>query len=179
MEEKHWIEYLTGIGAIATPILVIIISGIGWKLRKKIDRTNELEDKLRKDRIEIYNTILEPFMLLLTTDAAWTSDKNNKNKDKTQIATSKLLSFEYRQMGFKLSLIANDGVVLAYNDLMQFFYNQNNETNPSTGNLKTMLVLLGKFLLQIRKSMGNETTKLNHWQMLEWFMADVKVYKNT
>lgn len=44
-------------------------------------------------------------------------------------------------------------------------------------NLKAMLRLLGILLLQIRKSMGNETTELDHWQMLEWFMTDVRKIK--
>lgn len=179
MEEKHWLDYLTAFGAVTTPVLVIILTGVGWRFRKAIDRRLELEDKLREDRIEIYNVILEPFTLLLMSKAAWEHDKKNKNKNKDEIAVTTLLSLEYRKVASKLSLVADDDVVLAYNDLMQFFFNQGEESNPSNENLKLMLEYLGKFLLKIRKSMGNESTKLDHWQMLEWFMTDVRKIKNT
>jgi len=179
MVEKHWLDYLTAFGAITTPLLVLILTGVGWKFRKLVDRRFELEDKLREDRINTYNIILEPFTILLTAQAAWEHDKQNKNKNKNDIAINKLLSLDYRKAGFKLSLVANDDVVLAYNELMQFFYAQGDQSIASDDKLKTMLSLLGKFLLEIRKSMGNETTKIDHWQMLEWFMTDVRKIKNT
>lgn len=178
MEEKHWLDYLTAFGAVATPAFVLILTGIGWKFRKSIDRRLELEDKLREDRINTYNIILEPFTLLMMAQAAWEHDKQNKNKNKDDIAIGKLLSLEYRKAASKLSLVANDDVVLAYNELMQFFYAQGDQSAATDEKLKIMLSLLGKFLLEIRKSMGNESTKLDHWQMLEWFMTDVRRIKN-
>lgn len=117
-------------------------------------------------------------MLLLTSQAAWNHDKQNKNKDKDEIAVAKLLSWEYRKTAFKLSLVGNDSVVLAYNELMQFFYLQENNPIDVERRLKPMLSLLGNLLLEIRKSMGNEATKLDHWQMLEWFMKDVRRIRN-
>ena len=180
MEEKHWLDYLTAFGAVATPFFVLVLTGLGWKYRKSIDRRLELEDKLREDRINTYNVILEPFTLLLMTQAAWEHDKQNKNKSKDDIAIGKLLSLDYRKSAFKLSLVANDDVVLAYNELMQFFYAQGDQSAAASDEkLKIMLILLGKLLLEIRKSMGNEATKLDHWQMLEWFMTDVRKIRNT
>jgi len=176
MEEKQWIDYLSAIGSIATPFLVIILSAIGWRLRKGIERRTELEDKLRNDRIEIYNNILEPFIVLLMSDEAWATDKKNKNKDKNLHATSTMLSLEYRRQGFKMSLMGSDDVVKTYNDLMQYFYDEENQKAPSR--VKEMLKHLGSFLLEIRKSMGNETTKLDQWDMLEWWMSDARKMKN-
>ena len=112
------------------------------------------------------------------TQAAWEHDKQNRNKNKDEIAIGKLLSLDYRKAAFKLSLVANDDVVLAYNEMMQFFYAQEDQPVDSDQKLKTMLSLHGKFLLEIRKSMGNEATKLDHWQMLEWFMTDVRKIKS-
>lgn len=175
MEEKHWIDYLSAIGSIATPVIVLLLTAVGWKYRKSFERKIELEEKLRTDRIEIYNAILEPFIILLMTDAAWQSDKKNKGKDKEALATSQMLSLDYRKLAFKLSLIANDAVVRSYNNLMQYFYNHANEAGtPSTGKLKEIMSLLGTFLLEIRRSMGNETTELDSWAMLEWFMSDAR-----
>jgi len=34
--------------------------------------------------------------------------------------------------------------------------------------------LLAAFLLAIRKSMGNERTSLDRWDMLEWFVTDAR-----
>ena len=70
MEENTWIDYLTAIGAVATPLLVIVLSAIGWRFKSSIERKVDLENRLRDDRIEIYNQILEPFIILLMPDAA-------------------------------------------------------------------------------------------------------------
>ncbi len=118
---KTWIDYVTAIGSIATPILVLFLTGIGWKIRTKLQRKIELEDKLRNNRVEIYNEILEPFIILLMPQKAWESDKKNKNRNKDQIAVNLMLSMEYRKKAFQLSLVANDEVVKSYNDLMQYF----------------------------------------------------------
>ena len=139
MEEKYWIDYLTAIGSIATPILVIVLSAIAWKLRKGIERHAELEDKLRDDRIEIYNKILEPFVIFLMTEAAWETDKKHKGKDKNLYATNLMLTLEYRRLGFKMSLMGSDSVVKSYNNLMQYFYQLSDpNAEPSDKKLKEM-----------------------------------------
>lgn len=174
MPEKHWVEYVTAIGAIATPALVLVLTGVGWKFRRSFERQLELEDKLREKRIETYNFILEPFIILLMTDTAWQHDKQNKGKDKGEYALGKLLSLEYRRQGFRLSLVGTDQVVQSYNNLMQFFYSQEKNPLPEAQHLKQMMSLLGQFLLEIRRSTGNEASKLTNWEMLEWFMSDVR-----
>src|SRR3546814_418259 len=102
MEEKSWIDYVTAIGTIATPILILVLTGVGWKIRTSFERKLDLENKLRDDRIAIYNKILEPFIIFLMTDAAWKADQKHKNLNKDQYATSKLLSLEYKELSFKL-----------------------------------------------------------------------------
>jgi hypothetical protein len=176
--EKHWLDYLSALGSIATPVLVLALTAVGWRLRRKMDRHLELEDKLREDRIAIYNHILEPFIILLMTDAAWQHDKQNRGKDKNDIAIGRMLSLEYRKYAFKLSLVGSDAVVVAYNDLFQHFYAQGDKPEASEENTKAMMALLGNFLLQIRRSMGNEATQLSQWQMLEWFMTDARKWRD-
>ena len=113
------------------------------------------------------------------SDAAWKSDKRNKNKDKNEIATNKMLTLEYRRLGFKLSLMAPDPVVKAYNDLMQYLYSmEETQADKKKSFLTDMLKLLGTFLVEIRKSMGNEATKLDHWDMCEWWMSDARKLKS-
>lgn len=55
------------------------------------------------------------------TQAAWEHDKKNRGRNKDELAIAMFLSLDYRKSAFKLSLVANDDVVLAYNELMQFF----------------------------------------------------------
>ncbi|WGV98038.1 hypothetical protein QF117_04050 [Vibrio sp. YMD68] len=176
--EKHWLDFVTAFGSIATPIIVLIISTLGWKIKNNIERKIDLENKLRDDRIEIYNKILEPFIILLMSDAAWKSDKNNKGKDKNTVGTNTMLTLEYRRHGFKLALMADDSVVKAYNNLMQYFYNMEENNSEATDFLKDMMELLGNFLIEIRKSMGNEATELDFWDMCEWWMSDTRKVKN-
>ena len=178
MEEKTWIDYVVAIATVCTPILILAFSAIGWKYRQSIERKTRLEDKLRDDRIEIYNQILEPFIIFLMSDAAWSSDPKNKSRDKFKIATSKMLSLEYRKTSFKLSLIGSDSVVRSFSNLMQYFYEQEAHSPASAQNVNEMISLLGKFLLEIRKSMGNESTRIDNWGMIEWFMSDARKYRN-
>jgi hypothetical protein len=177
MQETTWLDYVTAFGAIATPILVLLLTAVGWRFRMQLERRAALEDKLREDRISIYNEILEPFILLLMTDAAWQADPKNKGKDKNALATQKLLSLEYRQRGFRLSLVGSDAVVLAYNDLMQYFFQRKEGQQVTEADIRHMMNLLGRFLLEIRRSTGNETTKIDNWGMLEWFLTDARKYR--
>jgi hypothetical protein len=177
MKEKTWLDYITAFGAIATPILVLMLTAVGWRLRAGIERRMALEDKLRDDRIGTYNAILKPFIILLTSDAAWRSDPKNEGKDKHETATRMLLSLEYREEGFRLSLVGSDPVVKSYNNLMQYFYQRTEESPADESAVKEMMALLGQFLLEIRRSMGNEATGLTNWDMLDWFLTDARKYR--
>lgn len=175
--ENNWLQYITAIGSIATPIFVLILTGVGWKFRNTFERKMKLEEKLRNDRINIYNTILEPYVILLMSDTGWQKDHKNKSKDKNAFAQSILFSLEYRKMAFQLSLIGNDEVVKSYNNLMQYFFNADlSNDDKLSERTKDIMSLLGKFLLEVRKSVGNESTKLTNWNMLEWMITDIKKY---
>ncbi|RJP93513.1 MAG: hypothetical protein C4518_06340 [Desulfobacteraceae bacterium] len=187
---KDLLETISAIATLVTPVLLIVLGGIGWLIQNKIEssqtrqdaqasRIRELEDKLREDRIATYNSLLEPFFLLFTSEAAFAQDPKFKNKIKNDIAIAKMLSVEYRQVGFKLSLIANDSVVRAYNKLMQFFYHIELDLRPIDDKTHDWIALMGALLLEIRKSMGNESSKLDRWEMIEWFMSDAPKIKES
>ena len=55
MEAKTWIDYFTAIGAVTTPLLVLVLSVIGWRIKSSFERKIDPENKLRDDRIDIYN----------------------------------------------------------------------------------------------------------------------------
>lgn len=181
------LDYITAIGAIATPIMVLLLSGIGWYLGHQFEKTrsredhlreraDELEEKLRGYRTEIYNQILEPFIILFTKDEGLPKDKEYRGKSKVDAASAKIISLEYKQAAFKLLLMGSDEVVKAYSNLMQFFYTgQLGEKSERT--TKEMMVLLGILLLEIRKSVGNETTGLHHLEMLEFLITDIRKFQ--
>jgi hypothetical protein len=176
MNTRHWLDYVTAIGSVATPLFVFILTAVGWRLRQSIERRRDLENKLHADRIDTYNKVLEPFIILLMSDTAWEHDTKHKGKSKNDFAMAKMMSLEYRNTGFKLSPVGSDAVVTAYNDLFQFFFEHGSESEHTPDRLRVMLSLLGTFLLEIRKSMGNESSKLTNWQMLEWFITDARKY---
>lgn len=180
---KELLDTISAIATLITPILLAVVGGIGWLIQNKfvssqtkqdaqIVRIRELEDKLREDRISTCNALLEPFFLLFTSDAAFAQDKKYKGQKKNDLAISRMLSVEYRQIGFKLSLVANDEVVRAYNRLMQFFYHEESDARPLEQKTSYWIALMGTLLLEIRKSMGNESSKLDQWEMIEWFMQE-------
>ena len=171
------LEAITAIGSVTTPILVLLLSGIGWLAKDELQRQDDLEDMLRADRIETYNQILEPFVILLMTDAAWQSDPLNKGRDREALASQILLSTEYRKQGFKLVLFGSDSVVAAYGDLMQYSFQLDASKKASAKEGRGLVELLGSLLLEIRKDTGNETTQLDRWQMLEWFVTDARQYR--
>jgi hypothetical protein len=96
------LDYVTAIGAIATPILVLILTGVGWAIRNRYEKVRALEEKLREDRIAIYNEILEPFIILLTKDEGFKLEKAYRNKTKEDVASEKIISLKYRQAAFKM-----------------------------------------------------------------------------
>ena len=173
------LEYLVAMANLITPVIIATFGIIGWRLRQTMERRIKIEEKLRDDRIETYNSILEPYIILLMSDASWSSDKRNKNKNRFDIATKKMLSLDYRKTSFRLSLVGSDPVVNAFNALMQYTFrlaegqNRNSVKNPGE-----ILSLLGTLLLEIRRSMGNESTKIDNFGMIEWFISDAKQFRN-
>jgi hypothetical protein len=186
--DKDLLDTFSAIATLVTPVLLLVLGGVGWLIRSRMDiyktrqdtqaaRIVELEDKLREDRISTYNALLEPFFLLFTSEAAFALDPKFRNKDKNEIALSRMLSVEYRQVGFKLSLVANDSVVRSYNKLMQFFYHSERDTRPLDEKTSLWIALTGDLLLEIRKSMGNQSSELDRREMIEWFMPDAPKMK--
>jgi len=178
---RDWLDYVTAIGSVATPILVLLLTGVGWRIKSRwelsrdrqsrdVERIKELEDKLREDRIEIYFSLLEPFFNLITAE----------NLKKTDSPVNTMNSVDYKRLGFKLSLLGDDSVVRAYNNIFNFYYNSE-KSNSSTQELKLKklknLDLLTELLLEIRRSIGNKSTELDKWEMLGWLVRDVEVVK--
>lgn len=186
-------ELITLIGTIATPILLLVLSGIGWFIKRRLEasqkadeelrrRSEKLEEAIRGDRLQVYNDILEPFIMLFTKEESSSGNRPHKGKSNKQRALEIILSLKYRQAAFKLSLFANDDVVRAYNRLMQFSYkmegtSESSEGHDSNATSLRILGIFGSFLLEIRKSVGNKATSLSNFEMLEWMINDIDTVK--
>lgn len=80
MDKTNWMDYVVAVATVLTPVLIVFLTAIGWKYRQSIAHKIKIEEKLRDDRIEIYEQILEPFIILLMSESAWLSDPKNKKQ---------------------------------------------------------------------------------------------------
>ena len=172
------IEDVGLIAQIFTPIILLVASGIGWlvkrdfeKAQRREERIRELEEKLRDERIEIYNTIVEPYIILLTKDekiAKRPEYKSYKCNTREELIAAILTSVKYRKASFKLVFYGSDPVIKGFNRLMQHAY----RLEGQEGDPKQLFTLFGNFLLEIRRNIGNESTNLKYNEMFESFLKD-------
>ena len=80
----------------------------------------------------------------------------------------KIFGSEYYWTAFRLTLIGSDGVIRAYNDLFQHLYHGEEDDGLRYASL------LGTLLLEIRRSMGNDETEIDNWDMLEWLIIEAR-----
>jgi hypothetical protein len=164
-------------------LLVQIIIGVAvptvlFYFGNKFTKTREIEQKLRDDRVQVYNDLLEPYMLIFTADEVLQRDKKYRGKSAVEVAIEKLMTIDYQKLGFKLSLIGSDEVIKAYNDLMQLYYRSGEGALKDSDEAQLELMnVLGKFILEIRKSVGNENSKLHPLEMLEWKIKDLRRFQ--
>ncbi len=166
------LEYITALGAIATPITVAALTIYFNNKQKNIEKRNVIEEKLRTERLEIYNTIIEPINIFLMPEVVWNSDSKNKGKIKNDVATQKLQSSAYRNAAIQLTLLADDIVVKANNHLMQYMFKYSDLADTEEFG-EQMIRNLGSLLLAIRKSAGNSDSQLTNLEMLEWMITDI------
>jgi len=145
----NWVQILG-------PSILMIVSGIiTWHMKSKSEELRSIEEKLREKRRNIYIQILEPYIQLFT-------DLSEEGKKK---AIEEITSYKYKKTAFELTLFGSDEVVKAYNGLLQHAYKV--ESGQEKGNENKIMQLMGKLLLEIRKSLGNKKTKLENIEMLE------------
>ena len=143
------------------PSLLMVLGGIiTWLIKSRIEELRATEEKLREDRRRIYKELLSPYIDLF-------ADTSPEGLQKTilQIASRK-----YRETAFDFNLFGSDEVIKAHIALMQHFYESE---RAGKQNPKEMFKLYGRFLLAIRKSLGNKKTKLGEFDMLRAMIKDI------
>ena len=187
--ESNTLQNIALVAQLCTPFLILCLSGVGTflglmikrgmeKAQRQEQRLQELEAKLRDERIEVYNTIIDPLAIMFSKDENLTKQSRfnrfrGKNVSKEEIAASVMLSYEYKLAGFKLALFGSDEVVRAYGRLMQHSFKHAHRENDDESTRK-LLELMGDFLIEIRRSVGNEETNLDIIEMFEWFITDIE-----
>jgi GTPase SAR1 family protein len=159
----------------------------------------QLEHNLHTDRMSVYFEILQPFIFALSSNMISSKNREHKGKSNTDIAQEILLDMDYKKVGFKLALLGDDNVVTAFSNIMQYIFRQEAKRNmkqfPQSTNHQTgqniqqpetskmskdetmeLMMLLGSFLLAIRRSLGNEATSFKELEMLRWFISDIDKY---
>ena len=172
MEEPTVFDWVTTISSIVTPLMLLILSYLFSKISKTQESIQNLQEKLHADRIAIYNAILEPYIIIATPEHILKKQKKYQslNKSSGEIAAEIVATTEYKQYEFKLFMIGSDSVVKAYNSLKKYFYS--GKLDGTLDTTKEVLTLAAKLVLEIRKSAGNENTKLSHLDAIWWFVKD-------
>lgn len=158
--EIDWIDFLV------TPIVGAAVGFGVWYFQSRIDALRREQEKLHDDRRKVYTDILDPFIRIFA------GIKNPKENTK---ALQKMLSLEYKRTSFEFSLIGADGVVRSFNDLIQYVFSMEENTSQSSedDDPTKLMRLWGKFLLEIRRNLGNPKTKLTAAEMLSSQIKDI------
>ena len=138
------------------------IALLGWYLRSAVESIRRERERLQADRRTIYIQILEPFIRMFVG----INDPKEQKKALSQVAT-----VEYRRAFYELNFMGSDEVILAMNDLMQYFYKL--ERDGMSPEPKSFLGLWGSVLLAIRRDLGIRSTKLSSIDMLRSQIKDI------
>lgn len=177
MNEPNWTDAVSSIRIWVTPIVVAFF---GWLLNRKWNRDEQKrkkDEQLHPDRLEVYNKCMEPFVLALMAgnDQQVQGRKRRRKRDHVDQAVKTVLSVEYRKNAYMLMLIGSDAVVRSFNEMFQSFYSMEaKSTDVDARSSLDSIEKLGTLILEIRKSVGDESTGLESLDMLEWCIKDLR-----
>ena len=163
-KKSQMTEYLPLIVGLGAPISAVIGGLITWFLKSRKEELQATEERALERRIETYNQILHPIIVLFSSGAS------QKEKDN---ATKQITTVEYRKAAFNLITFGSDEMVNSYNNMMQSFYKNEAETSPELTMKKFAAVILS-----IRKDVYNKNTELREWGMLKFMIMDIEKFAN-
>jgi len=152
-------DFLTSSAVAAAGVIGPAVVGLlGWYFRARVEEYRRARERLDESRVELYVEILDPYIRLL-----------NKDKSQEQKAMKQILSHEYRSRSYQLMLLGDDSVARGYIDFMEYSF-KHAGTNQDP---KEALRHVGKFMLILRRGLGNHKTKLDEIDMLRWTIKDI------
>jgi hypothetical protein len=176
MDTSSILQWISAIGSIVTPILIVIIGAMLSRNASKQEKIIELQLKLQDDRTILYSKILEPFIIAATPKILLAKDKRFSGKDSGEAASTLIMKPEYKLAEFKLLFWGSDEVVKAYNSVKIFaFSGQPDGTEEST---KKFIQLISNLIIEMRQGITNEKTKLSFDEIIWWFTKDANKFLN-
>jgi hypothetical protein len=170
MNSTSLLTWIQIISAIVSPLVVLILGARFANSAKRQEKLYEMQVQLQDDRIQVYNSILEPFIIMSTPDAILQKEKKYHGKTPAVAAGEILSTKEWKIAETKLFLMGTDDVVMAYLQVKRFLLSRGPDgTDEST---KRMLRLLVTLVLEIRKSVRNENTKVSQIETARLFVID-------
>lgn len=156
----------TFILGILSPLLLTVGGIFSWFLKARRESLQYIEEKAREKRLQTYNTILSPYIVVLTSTAT----------EKEKEAALKLITtVDYKKASFDLITFGSDETVRSYNKLMQFFFN--NVESSTDEKTKNIFINFSNLLLSIRKDLYGKNTNLKRSETLAFFITDIDKYK--
>ena len=146
-----------------TPIVAAIIGIAVWYFQSQINKIQKEKEKLQDERRKVYADILDPFIRTFA---------GIQNPQEAQKALRQITSYDYKKTAFEFTLLGSDDVVKSFNSLMVFFYNAQ-KIGKDNIQPREMIARWGKFLLELRKSLGNPKTALSEIDMLRSLIKDI------
>jgi len=139
-----------------TPLLAAGVGFLVWFLQNRVSKIHKEQEKLFDQRREIYAEILEPFIRI----HVGASDPEELSR-----ATADLKSVAFKRNAFKFSLLAEDKVILAFNEMIGYIasFGDQSQKKPDP---QVIMQKWGAFLLVLRKSFGNKDTGLTERDVL-------------
>ena len=153
---------------LVTPLILVAIGGVGslvgWFIRSWKDEAIAAKQQLNEERRKNYNEILIPFVDLF-------SSMNSPGG--IEKATKQLLDnlSRFNKNRIDLVLFGSDNVVQAHNTFWAYLYSA--QTGDAKQRGEQTMRLWGRLLLEIRRDVGNKSTKLGELDMLRWLIKDM------
>ena len=166
------LEWITAIGAITTPIIILILFAT-----MRFSDFRRGHENIRQERTALYNDLVYPLIILFTYDDSFEVGKKSKSKSKYEIAEQLLKSIDYQKTSFNLTLIGPDQVIRAHNALMQYIYSLSHSLEKEFDDPTVLIHKTGDLLLSIRRDTGRNRTTLDHLEMLGWLIANPQQYQ--
>ena len=157
-------EWLSIVGAVGAPLLIIIGGILSWILKDKSERLRLQEEKTKKEQETIYNELLKPYFIIFA---------DSGNSGRMSEAENIILSYKYKENAFKMRFFGSDNIIDTHNELMQLSYKA--EKSGKQDSVK-MMKLIGKLFLAVRKDLGYPKTKLKEKDMISFIIKDIDDY---
>lgn len=135
--------------AVFTPILLVILAGVGWLYRHEKERREAVERQLSEHKYKAYITLLDIFF-----------DMIKETKEDKVINQNKIVN-RMIDANKNLILYGSDEVVCTYQKWLDIARNG-----------KVGLKQFGEIVISMRRDMGNWNTKITPKDVLQQFILD-------